>query len=111
MDPATSDPAALGLKLDPRADDAGGLSGARAGRGGVGSALSKLSDAERAQLLSLSKERQWAHVEKVEELLMSREGMTVAEADRLAYGMVPGDAPIHHSARHDAAAGAGQQQK
>ena len=106
-DDARADPAALGFRVDARADDAGGLSGGKAGHGGVASTLTMLSAAERAALTELSKERQWAHVQKVEQLLLT--GLSVAEADRRAYGLVPDDAAIPPGKRH--AASAAQQQQ
>lgn len=63
-DPASA-PLANLPRADPRAEDAGGMSGSRAGHGGVGSTLTKLSAQERARLTELARVRQYAHIEKV----------------------------------------------
>jgi hypothetical protein len=73
-DDAASAPLAGLPPGDPRAEDAGGLSGSRAGRGGVGSTLAKLDGATRDRLLELSRVRQWAHIEKVRARARARGG-------------------------------------
>jgi hypothetical protein len=51
---------------DQVAEDAAGLSGSRAGQGGVASALSKLSVSDREKLLELSKSgAQWDEVRRL----------------------------------------------
>lgn len=67
----------------PEGEDAGGIEG-KAGRGGPGSTLSHLSPEERSLLTELSKMRTYAHVKKVEEVMMSGAGMGVADADKRA---------------------------